>query len=813
MKISWNWLNELLPMPIPAEEASILLTDIGLEVEGVYPYESIKGGMQGLIVGQVMTCEKHPDADKLKVTQVDIGQGELLTIVCGAPNVAAGQKVIVATVGTTVYPVQGEPFMIKKAKIRGQESNGMLCAEDEIGLGESHAGLLILPDDTPLGKPVAALFDIYTDKVIEIGLTANHADANSHFGTARELRAAYLIRKGIAIPFASIEQNNISVNTQPRSIEVVVEDTNACPRYSGVLLRNIQVGTSPAWLQHKLRAVGMRPINNVVDITNYILHHYGQPLHAFDADKIKGGMVVVRTMAAGTTFVTLDGKSRSLKDTDLMICDADEAMCMAGVYGGLHSGVTTETTSIFLESAWFNPAFIRRSESAHGLKTDASARFAKGTDIEITVQALQAAVAMLTAHAGAVLEGDIIDVYPTPMAPFAVDLRLSRLRAISSIEIEEDIVRSILGALHIQVSGKTGDTLHTKVPSYKNDVTREIDLIEEILRMYGFNNIPTPKTVRTPYLVSPKPDREKVKMDTVRHLVAQGAYEIATNAISRSKYHQQFLPAMMDKQATLLNSLNVELDCMRMTMAFTGLEVVGYNHSHKQQDLHLFEFGRVYQKSGSGYEEPEMLAIYMSGNAYTETWRIAQRKTDLFDLKNQVDMLMQRMGIKSSWKAMPDDHMFRGIFDQAVIICEGDKELGICGGISKQVLQAFGIKQAVWFAEIRWTALVDSMAARKVTFKEINKFPEVRRDLALVLDPQVEYHAIAAIARQEGKHMLKDVHLFDVFEGEQLGGRKSYAIGLTFSDNTRTLTDSEVDAVMQKLMGRYEKELQAVIRK
>lgn len=813
MKISWNWLNELLPLPMSADEAAVLLTDIGLEVEGVYPYESIRGGMQGLIVGKVVTCEKHPDADKLKVTTVDVGGGELLTIVCGAPNVAAGQKVIVAVVGTTVYPVQGEPFAIKKAKIRGQESNGMLCAEDEIGLGESHAGLLILPEDTPIGIPVASLFDIYTDQIIEIGLTANHADANSHFGTARELRAACIIRKGLDIAIQDLSLAQISVNKSAPKIQVEVKNTDACPRYSGALLHNIKVESSPKWLQHKLRAVGMRPINNVVDITNYILHLYGQPLHAFDADKIKGNKVIVQTQPAGTTFVTLEGKSRSLKSEDLMICDAEEGMCIAGVYGGLHSGITNESSSIFLESAYFNPSFIRRTESAHGLKTDASARFAKGTDIEITIKALSHAIALLQEICGATIEGDIIDIYPQVMSPFAVDLRAARLQAISAIQIEDSIVENILGALNITIARKSTGVWHTLVPTYKNDVTREIDLIEEILRMYGFNNIPTPKTVRTPYLVSPKPDREKVKMDTIRHLVSQGSYEIATNAISRSKYNQQFLPQLMHLQPTLLNSLNAELDSMRITMAFTGLEVIAYNLSHKQSDLNLFEFGRVYHKTADAYREPEVLAFYKTGNVFAESWRIQQRKTGFYDLKEQVEKLMLHMGVKASWKPVDETHPLRPLFEQAVTVSVGNEVIGICGGIHNAVLQSFGIKQAVWFAEINWQPLLLAMASRKVIFKEINKYPEMRRDLALVLDADVEYQSIAAIARQEGKQILREVNLFDVFEGEQLAGRKSYAIGLTFNDSTRTLTDSEVDAVMQRLISRYEKEFNAVIRK
>lgn len=811
MKISWKWLNEILPMPIGVDEASVLLTDIGLEVESVTPYASIKGGLKGLVTGQVMTCEKHPDADKLKLTTVDIGSGELLHIVCGAPNVAAGQKVIVAPIGTTIHPVQGEPFTIKKAKIRGQESQGMLCAEDEIGLGESHAGLTLLPDDTPIGKPVAELFDVYDDHIIEIGLTANHADANSHIGTARELRAALLCRHQITttlnIPASA---HTFTVNMHAPAIQVEVQDT-ACPRYSGVLIHNISVGPSPAWLQNLLKAVGMRPINNVVDITNYILHLFGQPLHAFDADAIQGNKILVKKLPAGASFTTLDGKERKLTADDLMICDTQGGMCIAGVYGGLHSGVTDATKNIFLESAYFDPGHIRRTESKHGLKTDASARFAKGTDPEMTVSALQVAASLILELCGGSVAGDILDIYPVPLPHQSVNLRLSRLESISSIHIPEQTVRQILESLQIRIDGKTGDTLHTAVPAYKNDVTREIDLIEEVLRMYGFNNIPVPGSVRTPYLVSPKPDREKVKLDTINYLVARGAYEIATNAISRSKYTQQYLPLLADKQVMLLNSLNAELDAMRSTMAFTGLEVIAYNHSHKQSDLNMFEFGRVYSTEGGRFTERETLALYRTGNAYSETWRMQQRKTDLFDLKAFAGDLLSRMGVQAEWKET--EHPLSPLFTNAICITEGKTVIGIAGIIRSDITDNFGIRQPVLYAELDWQSMLDKMAKRTVLFKEIPKYPEVRRDLALILDKQVSYGMIESIARQEGRDLLRQVNLFDVFEGEQLAGKKSYAIGLTFSDPSRTLTDADVDGVMQQLMLRYEKELQAVIRK
>lgn len=815
MKISWNWLNELLPLNLSADDAAMLLTDIGLEVEGVYPYSNFEGGLAGLLVGEVISCEKHPDADKLKVTQVDIGTGELLNIVCGAPNVASGQKVIVAIPGTTIHPIKGDAFTIKRAKIRGIESNGMLCAEDEIGLSENHDGLYILPENSLVGTNVKTLFDVYTDTIIEIGLTANHADANSHIGTARELRAGLISREIDKPEFKSRATSNISINTSTPSIKIIVEDNNACPRYSGILIKNIKVGESPKWMQHKLRAIGMRPINNVVDITNYILQLYGQPLHAFDADKINGDTIIIKTLAQDTIFTTLDTKERKLSSTDLMICDASEGMCIAGVYGGLHSGVTENTVHIFLESAFFNPSNIRRTASIHGLKTDAAARFAKGTDISNTLPALQHAAELMQTICGGSVSGDIIDIYPIPLQDFDITFRLSRLEKISTLKLPVATITTILASLNIKVEANSGDELKLKVPSYKNDVIREIDIIEEILRMHGFNNIQVPTAIRTPYLVSSKPDKENIKLETTNYLANNGFYEIFTNAISRSKYTQQYLPDLVPQQVNLLNSLNVELDNMRISMAFTGLEVIGYNSNHKQHDLAMFEFGRIYSKNIEGYREAEKIGLYLTGNKYNENWRISNRKTDFYDLKAQVDALLLKMNCKAIWTSVDENtnHALVGIFESAATLTVNGTEIGICGNIKKQILADFAIKQPVCFAELDWKTMLDNFAARKVTFKEVAKFPEVRRDLALVIDKHIEYETIASIARKEGKPIVKDVILFDVYEGEKLAGKKSYAIGLTFSNDERSLTDMEVDGIMKKLMQRYETELGAIIRK
>ena len=820
MKISWNWLNEILPVKMGVNQAAELLTDIGLEVESVYPYENIKGGLEGLIAGEVITCVKHPDADKLKVTEVNIGNSTLLNIVCGAPNVAVGQKVIVAQTGTTLHPVSGESFTIKKAKIRGVESNGMLCAEDEIGMGVSHEGLLVLPDDTIVGTEIKTLFEIYSDTIIEIGLTANHADANSHFGTARELRAA-LISREIESPEINNPSKkntlNIAVKDSNPSIKITIDDTEGCIRYSGILLINIQINESPIWLQNKLKAIGMRPINNVVDITNYVLQELGQPLHAFDADKIKGDHIIVKTLPDDTPFITLDEKERKLYHDDLMICDEERGMCIAGVYGGIDSGISSGTRNIFIESACFNPSYIRKTESRHGLKTDASSRFAKGTDPEITVIALKLAAQMIMEICQGQNAGNIIDIYPIKTKPFDIFLRFSRLNLISTINIPVEKIKSILESLNIKITEESNLGLRLEVPSYKNDVTREIDIIEEILRLYGFNNIPVPSTVRTPYLVSPKPDIEKIKLNTINYLVDKGFYEIFTNAISRSKYTEKFMPEQVNYRVDLLNSLNAELDCMRQTMLFTGLEVISYNHNHKQTDLRLFEMGREYSKVNGNYIEKEKIALYLTGNKYEETWRIKNRAADIFDLKEIINQLTQHLNCKIEWNTIDskinDEAASNNLFETGAQLVVKGRVAGIAGIIKKEICNDFDIKQSVLYAELDWNIMLENLVGRSVKFKEVSKFPEVRRDLALIIDPSITYSDIESIAEKEGKPILKDIILFDVYEGEKLAGKKSYAIGLTFSNHERTLTDIEVEKIMNKLMLRYENELNAVIRK
>ncbi len=807
MKISWNWLKELLPVTIDVYVAADILTDIGLEVEGIYPYESIKGGLEGLITGEVISVEKHPDADKLQITQVNTGD-QILQIVCGAPNVAAGQKVIVATAGTTIYPIKSEPFSIKKTKIRGIESNGMLCAEDEIALGPGHDGLYILPAEAQVGVPVNKLLEVYKDTIIEIGLTANHADAFSHYGVARELHAALICRE---IEHVELNKNLFKPVIKPVNkegqIQVVIENTEACRRYSGILIQNITVEESPAWLKNKLIAVGMRPINNVVDITNYVLNESGQPLHAFDADKIQNHIIRVKTVDEGTLFKTLDEKERKLSGDDLMICDDVSPLVIAGVFGGVNSGVTNQTKNIFLESAHFNSLWIRRTEARHNLKTDASSRFGKGTDPEITVSALNRCVQLLIEIAGGE-SGEVIDIYPVKVQPSEIFLRYQRLRLFTDIDIPAAIVKKILTSLNITIIADKDDGLLLHVPPYKNDVTREVDIIEEVLRIYGYNRIPIPEIVKTPFSLSARPDREKIKLDAGKYLSAQGYFEIFTNPISMSKYIDTWTEADKNKTIRLLNSLSSDLDCMRQTMLFTGLEVIEYNSNRKQQNLKLFEFGKKYELINGRYIETEQIAIFLTGTKSQENWKQKSESVDLFDLKTIIHLTAKRMNAIITEKNIDNE-----LLQQAIQVTSTKQAIGIYGLIKTDITKSFGIKQPVYYAELNWYILQEMSGVRKTEFIEIPRFPDVRRDLSLILDSSVTYQQIKDIALNDGNNLLNDVILFDVYQDVNLIGKKSYAIGLMFSDDNKTLTDLEVDAIIHNLIHRYENDLNAVIRK
>lgn len=805
MKISWSWLQEILPVRSDLKTVSELLTDIGLEVESVESYQSVKGGLDGLITGEVISIARHPDADRLQVCQVSIGHSELLQIVCGAPNVAQGQKVIVATVGTTIHPISGDPFAIKKAKIRGVESSGMLCAEDEIGLGDSHAGLMILPDTTPIGVPLNQILSVYSDHIIEIGLTANHADAYSQWGTAIELSTALHVRNVEQVTPQFPERHSLIPSKSP--IQVEVQNLTACPRYSGVLINNIQVGPSPEWMQQRLKAMGMRPVNNVVDATNYVLLELGQPLHAFDAAKIRGQHIVVRNVDAGTQFVGLDDKTYTLTGQELMICDVEGPMCIAGIFGGKGSGITTTSNSVFLESAFFSGSVIRKSESRLGLKTDASSRFAKGTDPEMTVRALERAVHLILSTAGGEVAGGLIDLYPEPVPSAAVTLRYSALRNLTGSEIPKDVLEKTFHGLQIKIAGETANSMQLEVPARKNEVVREIDIVEEVLRIYGYNHIPMPEGVKVPFTLSVKPDFEQIRTNAGKHLSANGFYEIFTNSISKSKYVNKWMPGNEHRVVQLLNSLNAELDSLRPTTLFSGLEIVQWNSNRKLQDLRLYEFGKIFNKSADTYTETSVLSLFMTGRQEEENWNAGKESINLFDMKASLQKLANHLRVPFE-ETIYEEHP---LLEEAIALGSGEEVAGVYGKVKPEICAAFDLRHSLYFAEIFWVKWFNKRHPES-RFTPLPRFPEVRRDLAIILDKSIHFDKISAITNHHGGKLLQQVKLFDVYEGSNLNGKKSYAISLVFRDDEKTLTDKEVEAAVNKIVAALEKEAGASIR-
>lgn len=774
MKISLNWLNTLLPLKQTPEEIEAILTATGLEVEHYEPFESIKGGLKGLVVGKVETCEKHPNADKLNLTKVDIGTGELLSIVCGAPNVAAGQKVIVAPVGTTVHPLKGPEFTIQKAKIRGEFSEGMLCAEDEIGMGESHAGLLILPEDTVIGTKVADLFNVESDVVFEIGLTANRGDAASHLGVAREL--ATVLKQEFKLHTAELISS-----PKTHQLDIQVEDTDACPRYSGLVIENIKVGESPEWLRNRLLSIGLKPINNVVDITNFILHELGQPLHAFDLDKVIGEKIFVRRAVIDEKFVTLDGAERKLKGHELMICDTIGSLCMAGVYGGKDSGVSEGTTRIFLESAYFSPDVIRKAAKTHGISTDSSFRFERGTDPEMTITALKRAAALLTEICGARVNGDIIDHYPAPIPASIIDLKRSHVSKILGIDIPDDDIRQILTGLGISIQSQNEAGYLLSVPSFKSDVTREIDVIEELIRIYGFKHVPLERSMK----ISLSYDKGQYLRSGERTisllLKGMGFREIMTNSLSSDKHYE-------DKSflVYLSNPLSAEMNVLRGHMLYSALESVAHNKNRKQNDNRFFEFGKTYRQKETGFVEIDQLLILASGKQTDESWEYPSQNTNLHFVKSVVNRVYQ------SFKATPGKYEIKEV--------------------ESPVLQKFGIKEPVYYAVLDWTNIVKPGKAFEL--KAIPQFPVVRRDLSLVLDQNVKFEQIEGIIKSEKNKLISKVNVFDVYQGKPLeANQKSISISLDLYDEYKTLSDAEVDPIIDKLIARFEKEINATIRK
>ena len=806
MKISYNWLKQFIKTDWTSEQTSELLTDLGLEVEIVEKYQSVKGGLEGVVVGHVLTCEKHPDADRLKVTTLDVGLENPIQVVCGASNVAAGQKVPVATIGTILYDKEGGEFTIKKGKIRGQESHGMICAEDELGLGSGHEGIMVLDEALKPGTPAADVFKIANDEVFEIGLTPNRADAMSHFGTARDLRAG-MLQRGVNVELITPSVSNFRVDMRTLKIDVSVEEPALAPRYCGVTISGITVEESPAWLKDRLKAIGLTPKNNIVDVTNYVLHELGQPLHAFDAAKING-KVIVKTLPEGTKFVTLDDVERTLHKEDLMICDEKGPLCIAGIFGGKKSGVSDGTTSIFLESAYFDAVSVRKTAKRHQLNTDASFRFERGIDPTITEYALKRAALLIQEVAGGKITSDVIEVYPKKVEDFSVLLNFSHVSKIIGQEIPKDTIKKILVSLDIKVNSVSDSGLGLTIPAYRVDVQREIDVIEEILRVYGYNNIEFSKKFNATVSNSPRTEDYKVQNVIASQLNSQGFHEMMANSLTTAAYTKLSAILKEEHNVTMLNPLSSDLSTMRQSLLFSGLEAISYNINRRNSDLKLFEFGKTYHKYLSGYEEHKHLTLFISGNRNKESWTNPQKTTDFFLLKGYVTGVLNRLGIeKISNTPSQSDILSEGtakVYNNEVLV-----EIGV---IKKSILKHFGIKQDVFYADFNWD-LILKIITGKIKYTEIPKYPEVRRDLALLIDEKTTYESIYNLAKQTEKALLKDVNLFDVYEGKNLPeGKKSYALSFTIQDNTKTLTDGQIDKIMTKLQQTFETELGASLR-
>lgn len=851
MKISYNWLKQFINTDKTPEEISIILTGIGLEVESLEKVQAIPGGLEGLVIGYVKERHQHPNADRLSVTKVDVGSGEELQIVCGAPNVAAGQKVVVATVGTTVHPTAGEPFKINNSKIRGEESAGMICASDEIGLGTDHDGIMVLDVDAVVGTLAKDYFKLADDYLFEIGLTPNRADAASHLGTARDIAA--FVKTGIIKPDVSA----FKVANKSLPIEVVVEDSADAPRYAGLTISGITVKESPKWLKEKLAVIGIRSINNIVDVTNYVLHGLGQPLHAFDAAAIKGNKVVVKTGLAGTIFKTLDGIDRNLFADDLMICNAEEPMCIAGVFGGAASGVSESTKAIFLESAYFNPVSVRKTSKRHGLKTDASFRFERGTDPDMPVFALKFAALLIQEVAGGEVSSEIIDLYPNPVAPFEVELSYKNVDRLIGKALGNDIIKNIITALDIQVVNETAEGLSLKVPPYRVDVTRDVDVIEEILRIYGYNNIEIPTQIRASLNNSGRPDKDTVQ-DTISDLLtANGFNEMLANSLTKSAYAQN-----IDEAVKILNPLSNDLDIMRQTLLYSGLEAVAYNQNRKAADLKLYEFGKVYNVRGDKYIESQRFSVFMTGRVSLENWddrpnyvipyinrfsklvkevdgnllkpgvmvegliesiveikhsisfalgHLANIKQSSFSkIKGVVDALLSRLNVKDFVvEDTADINLAYGL--QYV---KNGKTLVSFGSVAKAALKKADVGKEVFYADFNFDVLLNIVRKNKIVYQEVSKFPAVNRDLAMLIDTNITFQQLKQIAKKTESKLLKDINVFDVYQGDGLpAGKKSYALSFVLQDEEKTLTDKAIDSIMQKLIYNFGKEAGAEIRK
>jgi phenylalanyl-tRNA synthetase beta chain len=814
MNISLNWLKDYIDINLDPKTVGEILTDIGLEVEGEKEVESVKGGLEGIVIGHVKECGKHPNADKLSTIKIDIGGEEDLAIVCGAPNVAAGQKVLVATIGTTLYSPEGEAWKIKKGKIRGEVSEGMICAEDELGLGKSHDGIMVLPEDTKVGTLAKDYFQLETDYVYDIGLTPNRSDATNHIGSARDLAAAMKVNHDYNGTLRMPEVDDFKIDSTDMSVEVVVENQEACPRFSGVAIKNIEIKESPEWLKNRIEAIGVKSINNIVDITNFVLHELGQPLHAYDYNAIKGQKIIVKTLPKDTIFKSLDEKDIKLRSEDLMICDGEgKGMCIGGVFGGIDSGVTDNTTSIFLEAAHFNAGWIRRSSMSHNLRTDAAKVFEKGSDPNITVFALKRAAMLIKELANGEIASELIDIYPNPIESVQIKSTYANINRMVGVDITPERVAFILEAMDMEIVEKNDLGLTVAIPTNKADVTREADLIEEILRIYGFNNVPISGHINTAVVTSQFPDPNAVRNKVADYLAANGFNEMMAVSLSESRYYKEIMTDFPEENLVYINNTsNVHLDIMRPHMVFSGLEAILRNQNRQNADLRLFEYGKSYIKSDDSYKEIEQLTLFMTGKRNEESWHNdGKAMTSYFTLKSYVTNILDRLGITSYQTTAIKDN----VFSFGLNFHRGPQSIVSFGKLAAPLVKSMNIKGEVFYAEFNWAPIYKACRKHTIVVKSLNKFPSVRRDLALVVEKSVNFSDIATVAVKTGKKLLSDINLFDVYESEkQLGaGKKSYAVSFVFEDPAKTLKDKEVEKIMGQLIRNYESQLGATIRK
>ena len=816
MNISYNWLKQYIATDLTAQEVADKLTSIGLEVDSISEYQSVKGGLKGLVIGEVKTCIDHPDSDHLHITTVDVGTGELLTIVCGAPNVAAGQKVIVATIGTVLYDGDKE-FVIKKSKIRGQESFGMICAEDEIGVGTSHDGIIVLPPSVKVGTPAAEYYNIEDDTIIEVDITPNRIDAASHIGVARDIALALSIDKPTKYTIPDVSAFKVDNNSRPFSIEIA--ESEGCCRYAGVTITDIKIAPSPEWLQKRLKSVGLNPINNIVDVSNFILHEFGQPLHTFDADKIDGNKVIVKTMPAGTKFTTLDGVERSLDAKDLMICNANEPMCIAGVFGGLKSGISDSTTSVFIESACFNPTYIRKTARRHDLHTEASFLFERGVDPNNTITALKRAALLIQETAGGQISSEITDIYPVPVKPFEITVRYSQINRLIGESIPKDFVKKVIKGLEAEIVSETDEQLQILMPPYRVDVQREADVIEDILRIYGYNTVKISDNVNSTLSYEPKPAVNKMRNLIANALTGAGYNEIMCNSLTKSAYYAENDAFSDANSVRILNPLSQELNVMRQTLLYGAMETVSFNSNRQNSDLQLFEFGNCYffnpesksENPHDAYSETEKLGLLATGFATSESWTAKQKPASFYGVKSATEQIISRLGIDLA--KVSQETFSNSIYSDGLRLIYANKPIATIGIVSKKIRKEFDIKADVYFAELEWTVLMKAIRNHKVTFSDISKYPEVRRDLSLLIDKGVTFDAIKKIVQKADKRLIKSVSLFDVYEGDKIAdGKKSYAISIIIQDEEKTLNDKQIDRLMEQIMKSLDTEIGAKIR-